>query len=565
MALHYPLNGVDLDFERYVHQPVGAREIFINHMMSDLLEMRRIPPRTYVKDIARRSNNFGFVTDVDRQLSLDMQVMWRLVQLDWYKRRRQHMLIGKDLDSRVQRWDGYWQTVLGKEHPWEAPLAIRDQAPPKWIPLEKLVVNIIQAYYLERDFSVHRAIVPESWSESRRLWREPMRAHLSWFPKAALTHHRYSVFSGSCGLPSKNGPYNAQLSLGPYFFAAQWGGLKPRFAATVPTRPPVPLRKPVDELGYLALPNTFPLHRDQTQTWKRREKAQVRPKTTTLRRAPRRSQSLPNTDRWAVVYPSDRSHQPQFETEPWHYRFLIRVYRHTEIALKAKGDLKYVLLIPVKPLSELYKRSRRRSLSRSHIRAMFTDKPRWEITDDEWRDEGGPEPHPCANCAQRSHQTKDCRSNCGYCFSSKHMAPRCPMEPQNRCKCRPFPQFHRSTDCGVRCSRRCGCPYAPGHYKHFNAMRCSYRCCMCGIKGHSGRKCQLKHCPCGRHHLTQDCRWKVECAAPGCSLYLCSIHCRECGKKREKGAENAFVARTCRDCLGNGKPVAPAACDVGTQ
>lgn len=186
---------------------------------------------------------------------------------------------------------------------------------------------------------------------------------------------------------------------------------------------------------------------------------------------------------------------------------------------------------------------------------------------------------PCPNCASR-HST--CPKPCGVCGAPSpnsncvvsalslsqirrlknsdedfmqrenlHTADECPVAKQNRCKCVPFPQYHVATKCAVLCSRDCGNKYPPGHFKHKNAMTCKSRCCMCGIKGHSGSQCKLKRCRCGGSHLGQDCTWKVECHVEGCYNFLCGLHCSECGMSREHLEEGSrFEGHKCPACLG---------------
>ncbi|KAI1189966.1 hypothetical protein F5B17DRAFT_139102 [Nemania serpens] len=466
MGSHYPLNGVDLDFRRYAHRPIEGRDILINRIMDDFFNPRRISPRTYLRLLERPRG--GFVKSQNRQLGLDMQVMWRLLEMEW---------------------------------PRELSFT-----------LEEAVIKLVQAHYFERDPLIHQAIKSLSFRDhdpkTAPGWKPDMVAHLAEFRNAALTRHRFSVFSATSKLPYDEGPWNTKLSLGPCFMAIPWVPGGPRW--------PRSLQKEAKRSGYLAMPKSSSL----------------------LHRIPARSQSLPAKKSWGVAASSPRYDRRREEKIP------------------------YVAFFPLKPLSELDRRSRRRSLSRSHIRAMFTDKPEWIAEEDAAPD--GPRAArfktPCANCAQHAHKTEHCPSGCGYCNSAKHKARNCTLKPENRCKCRPFPQFHRASQCRVQCSRACGSPHPPGTYKHMNAMYCAARCCMCGIKGHSGRKCSLKRCRCGGQHLTQDCRWKVECVAKDCHYYLCAIHCRECGRKREgKRGENAFVGRTCPACLKNGIPMAARA------
>lgn len=190
---------------------------------------------------------------------------------------------------------------------------------------------------------------------------------------------------------------------------------------------------------------------------------------------------------------------------------------------------------------------------------------------------------PCPNCASR-HST--CPKPCGFCgapspnsncvvsalslsqiqrlkdsgqeltqHENLHTAKDCPVAKQNRCKCVPFPQYHVAAKCAVLCSRDCGNTYPPGHFKHKNAMTCKSRCCMCGIKGHSGSQCKLKRCRCGGSHLGQDCTWKVDCRVEGCYNFLCGLHCSECGMSREHLEEGSrFEGRKCPACLGRTGP-----------
>ncbi|KAI0548763.1 hypothetical protein F4679DRAFT_291621 [Xylaria curta] len=472
MGSYYPLNDVDLDFRRYAHRPIGGRDILISRIMEDLLNPSRISPRTYLK-VGINPSGFGPVKSQDRELGLDLQVMSRLLEMEW------SACVAILAPAYVTPVAPFYQ-LIGMR--W----ALRYTRNP--IAIQQAIIELVQIHYFECDPLVHQAKKVFTYidrdPETAPGWKQDMIARLALFQKALLLQHRHSVFSGSSQLSSYNGPRNGELSLGSCF---------------------VVLPGAVKTVRRLSLSMT---------------------KSNTLQhQAPKRSQSLPNLESWGMKKPSP-------------------VYSQ-----KTESEIPYLAFFPRKPLSELYKLSRRRSLSRSHIRAMFTDKPEWIVDSKSPRSRCK---HPCSNCAQYTHKTKDCPSNCGYCNSEEHRARNCTLKASNRCKCQPFPQFHRASKCHVQCSRRCGSPYPPGNYKHLNAMLCSHRCCMCGIKGHSGIKCSLKKCPCGEQHLTQDCRWKVECSAKGCHYYLCSLHCTECGMKREKGSENAFVGRTCQSCLKNG-------------
>lgn len=189
---------------------------------------------------------------------------------------------------------------------------------------------------------------------------------------------------------------------------------------------------------------------------------------------------------------------------------------------------------------------------------------------------------PCANCNSTTHLTADCVMSCGHCgapnpdmedkyknldrFSQlarksddapskagqhdhRHLAPDCPVSRNNRCKCGPFPAYHVAAKCSVPCSRDCGNPHPPGHFKHRNAMGCKSRCCMCGMRGHSGTQCKLRRCRCGGEHLGQDCCFHPECRVKGCDRFLCGVHCLSCGVDRARLEEGVgFVGRRCPAC-----------------
>ncbi|KAI2620598.1 hypothetical protein GGR54DRAFT_601618 [Hypoxylon sp. NC1633] len=372
---------------------------------------------------------------------------------------------------------------------------------------DALVLGLVERHYFESDPSIqiwlkHFQIFCSTAKRKEATgWKSDMIQHLKDLQRYSEAHYRHLLYSGGHYLPV-SGPAKVQFCIDPCFIS--FDPMLPRNHRRI---------FKVREQGKPNLPGEM----DSVRQGR-----------------PRRPSSVPPPGAWGAA---------AFDgLDKWNL------------------EKRWVIYFPRRPLSELDKLSRRRSLSRTHIREMFRDRPKWAHRDHvkkRWPKEEVK--HPCANCTQHSHRTKHCPSNCGYCNSIDHKASACPVKVTNRCKCRPFPQYHTAFDCYVRCSRRCGCPHPPGHLKHKNAVLCRYRCCMCGSKGHTGRKCALKKCPCGGQHLTQDCRWKVECPVKDCNLYLCHLHCRECGKKKDKDSKDQFVGKTCQECLGNGKPVSDAA------
>ncbi|KAI2776726.1 hypothetical protein F4815DRAFT_483594 [Daldinia loculata] len=493
MATHYPLNGIDLDFTKYEHRSISDREVIVNRIMQEYMSPESVKAAVYNKRY--QDAKFNQIKSRDRELGLDMYLLYRMLRTD-----SSSSFIGAELQRLYLPSAGIFIDALNYY-----PL------PEPEVTIGKVTLGLIEQYYLESEPSMrawlghHYRSHPDLVAKHKSGWTKDMKEHVKSYRPFSRTHYRYSLFSGGHHLRISTSS-NVEFSIDPQFISTRWLGILISRHSSNPSRARNHSKSPAK-----------PFHSVNTLCVRRGK--------------PQRSSSLPPPDSWKTV---------ALNTKDW------------------KRDLEdgWIIYFPRRPLSELDKLSRRRSLSRTHIRAMFTNKPKvFEKKSTQKRAQGQIR-NPCANCSQHSsHRSSACPLACGYCNSSFHKAYACPTKASNRCKCMPFPQYHTVFECQINCSRKCGCPSFPGSGHHKNAMLCSYRCCMCGAKGHSGRKCSLKKCPCGGDHLTQDCRWKVECPAKDCNFYLCHLHCRECGKKKDKTSKEHFVGRTCQDCLRNGKPV----------
>ncbi len=486
-VVHYPLNGVNLDFCRYTHRSLGQLDVWINRIMEDYIRPRRVSSKFYLQDTSlERLPQFSYLKAQDYEFGLSLQVANKMLLTLWN-------------DDRLPEYARFYEPTrygsvipLASITPWYHCRNLTACEKVHFQALDELVYGLLQRYFLETHSALRVYIKyaekhgRDPWLNPASGWKKNMLEHSKTMKQSLAMQHLPQLFSGG----------NQYLVLGLN---------KPRFLI----EPCMIVPRNDNILEYRHNPRL-------------RKIAILRDAKYAGRRTPRRPNSLPPPGtRCSVI---------------WRDLFI---------------------MFPRRPLSELDKLSRRRSLSRSHIRAMFRE---WSPANapDQYSDE----PRPtwgykitCNNCAKYGHPAAKCPSSCGYCDSKEHKASSCPVQPVNRCKCRPFPQFHTAANCFVRCSRRCGSPYPPGHFKHKNAVLCSHRCCMCGLKGHTGRKCNLQKCRCGESHLTQDCRWKVECPARSCGRYLCTEHCRECGRVRASG--EYFVGMTCPKCLQNCDPVAP--------
>ncbi|KAI2607200.1 uncharacterized protein GGS25DRAFT_494753 [Hypoxylon fragiforme] len=504
MAVHYPLNGIDLDFRRYNYRPIGVRDIMANQIMEDCMKPRRVQPEIYTR-VLNLHRPFHEIKSRDRTIGLHLQLLSKLVdtQPNWTFD-AVHARV--NINSRISVFEPAFLMVPGLDE--------------EYITVEDYLLYLIERHLLESQPSMRTLVKALRYIRLKAsLGPEPslkkdLHQHLKSFQALSIKDPRLCVYSKRHYLPI-NGSSAVRFCIDPCFIGTPW--INPVTMRLCPNR---------DWDLLLTLRRTPYGRKKNLHAVSLHDRA--------YSNTPSRSRSTPAPKDWgtAVILGLDR-------------------FDPTE---------KRLLYFPRPRLSELDKKTRRRSLSRTHIRAMFSDVPERTITARRLRKGPRSTKHPCANCAQYTHLTKHCVLNCGYCNSPDHQATVCAVQSKNRCKCRPFPQFHTAAECYVRCSRRCGYPNTTTrHFYHKNAMLCTYRCCMCGIRHHSGNQCALKRCPCGLQHLTQDCRWKVECPAQGCDFYLCHLHCRECGTQKNKETKSLFVGRTCPDCLRNGKPVSAKA------
>ncbi|KAI0109752.1 hypothetical protein F4814DRAFT_424512 [Daldinia grandis] len=493
MATHYPLNGIDLDFTKYEHRSISDRDVIVNRIMQEYMSPERVKAVVYNKRFDQDAK-FHQIKSRDRELGLDIQLLSKMLRTD-----NNSPFAGAELQRLFLPSAGIFIGTLKYYVLTEPDVTV-----------SKAILGLVERYYLESEPSMRAWLGhlyrsrPDLVATHKSGWAKDMKDQLKSYGPFSKTHYCYSLFSGGHHLRI-NASSNVEFSIDPQFISRRWLSiLKFRLPPNLP-QACNHSKSPAKTFHFV---NTGCVHRGR----------------------PQRSRSLPPSDAWDTA----------------------------ALNIKDTWDIedKWIIYFPRRPLSELDKLSRRRSLSRTHIRAMFTNRPKVFEKKPAQKRVQGQIRNPCANCSQySSHRSSACPLGCGYCNSPSHKASACPTKASNRCKCMPFPQYHTAFECHIYCSRKCGCPSIPGLGHHRNAMLCSHRCCMCGAKGHSGRECSLKKCPCGGNHLTQDCRWKVECPAKNCNFYLCHLHCRECGKKKNGASKGRFVGRTCQDCLRNGKPV----------
>lgn len=499
-VVHYPLCGLDLDFQRYHHRRLGPADIMVHNIVQDLLFPKRVKPSIYARKVLGFPHKvYSMIKQQDKALGLDIKVLDDMLRTE---------AIGQNGKLGLGLLTG------NEHHNCEA------------------ILGVIQRYYMENlnpafsqwllDETVkasephHTAVRGTRRKRSIPLGGDEAR-HLKSYSSARTTQQKLQVYSGPnsmlvSGRPIRTTSDRAHLDDPP---------MHPQ--GDVYIRPPE---------------YWFPEARhNYDAAFKLNSSGLGRPRLT-------RSQSLPP--------PGTREYAALQDYAPDYWRSIS---------------------FPRLSLREIDRRSRRRSLSRRHIVDMFVDRPSTvqrlnidsivgeicpihiDLIDFPRSDTTA----TCENCGLPFHDIAHCISRCGRCGTEIHyegIRPNvleCKVPKSSTCKCAPVPNFHQIDDCRIKCSRRCGNPYPPGHFRHRNAMLCKARCCMCGVFGHCGKDCRQKQCGCGGAHLGQDCGWKPTCRAKGCPRYHCKKHCRECGKQ----GEGPFVGGYCEPCLKNSEPVAP--------
>lgn len=474
-VVHYPLNGLELDFLRYSPHLVGAKSLMANHIFQDYLFPARLTPDTYVKrrwHLATHGKNALMPVRrqdqrlYDEYLALDKA---RTFSLLWDKQFSKYNMLPRSRDGLA-----------------------------RGISLENAVIDIMQRFFLETNVR---------WRDTVFMVANRKRQ------MDELGHPRNQTQGQTQGQPklldARNFPQLSQENPPLY-------------------QGPDPSRSGVSFFHILDLRESILKHEEIHLMFVLRtcEFDQYPSPSPVLPHTSRRGRSLPDLRRYSTagVIAADSDEAP--------------------------NEVFWFFSWPSLSLQELDCRTRRRSLSRRHIARLFQDEMRPRLNYRANREYDRRDGARCTNCTSVGHTEENCVFVCGHCGKFGHHATSCQVPKDKRCKCSPFPRFHRGRDCFIKCSRPCGNPYPPGHQKHANAMTCKYRCCMCGIRGHSGLDCNLRKCRCKGTHLGQDCSWNPTCRVKGCDRFLCGIHCRECGSR-----ERPFVGWRCAVCLNNGEPV----------
>lgn len=562
---HYPLNGLDLSFSRYHHRPLDGVDVIANRLMTRWLFPTRSPPESPATPLTNTleqplvfSNRLDADTPTNPVFHANTPEPRRRPA---YYLRTHHLGRENDdlpADVRVLLLS---QATHGGGHPC-LPADGQDLASTRAVLLAALRRHAFETSHPELrpwltfhprghrdpvrvdcggeccfarryDLDAEESELPEDGFPEC----EYARGTAKDWPRRSTWHLRAAHRSSACA------PNERLLFPGGALLQDARRRLGARLWSLGPVAVPPPVKGVMSglatRLGASKVPEShLPVEPGNHTARQRVLTAPYYHYSTTLRTRRSRSEPPPGAYIYTAV-PDAYIHSTRGGFQPKSYTsFLQDGSQEPRLFLRGQFSREQALIplyVPCMRTSEVEHRVRRRSLSRRHVARMFHEPSGTggSVLDIEAR----PEPRTLP-------------PRCGWCNSEKHTAARCPVAASSRCKCGPFPTYHTAKTCPIPCSRTCGSALPRNHPRHARAMTCRSRCCMCGLRGHSGKDCRLKRCRCGSQHLGQDCGWKPGCGVRGCDRYLCGVHCRECGS-----TERPFVGWRCGGCLGNGEPV----------
>ncbi|KAH8911182.1 hypothetical protein BR93DRAFT_324031 [Coniochaeta sp. PMI_546] len=487
---HFPLD-IPLPDHIYEHRPISAHGLMLHRIMADFMNPSRVTPRTYNAHISYPAE-FDPIRAQDRQLGMDLKLMRKMLFTSHYQ--------DPPPPGKPQLHHTTWEFSRNKRvlQSVDKPVAGPPNAPPT---IGEEVIDLVQRYYFETDGAVARLwlerqhppriptgpkasrdgqeklridavntftrLVKEQQCRERKNWRDEDTEHLRRLSQARARERALnldSLYDGGAHLAlihrafegSADGERLSKPSLENYHFtmANQTTGLSHASGTFWQRGPP---------MGFVIQPRWCDRRymgsycSDPPCFGPDRETGRGRPKTRSTEEGhSAKSWSLKNHQK------GDGSRRGRSEPPPGSF-----------CAAKLPdpgGKLlpgKLMVMFPRLPLSVIDRRSRRRSLSRSHIANMFDwdckdlepaieranpsrankkqeKKQPQQLTRKYWAQERNaartpaqrdssnkhdtssppefPLYPPCFNCTSRGHPLSECLQPCGYCGAPNPMA-----------------------------------------------------------------------------------------------------------------------------------------------
>ena len=140
---HYPLD-IPLPFERYEHRRLGPRDLMVYRIMNDFMNPRRARPKTYRSRIAYPSE-FDPIKAQDYNLGMDLQVLRKMLFTSY--------AYGPDRPGNPTLTRTVADTLPRRPpFPFSAVRQSHTQCPGNGLPtLDDEIIDLVQRYYLEME------------------------------------------------------------------------------------------------------------------------------------------------------------------------------------------------------------------------------------------------------------------------------------------------------------------------------------------------------------------------------------------------------------------------------
>ncbi|KAI9896091.1 hypothetical protein N3K66_008991 [Trichothecium roseum] len=196
-VVHYPLNGLDLDFSRYAAPSFGSKDIMMHNLFQDYLFPRHLPTSSYMKCFGLYAfwPHIGHGLKLARDKHLDLPRLY----LDYLT--LQEMVITMPLlrDLKLMKLMPVLNNVASMD-PWDRM--------PGFPLMEHRVVDLAQRYYLQAACYATDEILHAHWKISDRLYKYAQsdgswaqlrdyyeQAHYKSYSKYRQVYNRYWLFS----------------------------------------------------------------------------------------------------------------------------------------------------------------------------------------------------------------------------------------------------------------------------------------------------------------------------------------------------------------------------------
>ncbi|RYP70433.1 hypothetical protein DL771_005474 [Monosporascus sp. 5C6A] len=195
--VHYPLNGLELDFSRYAHRPLGKRDIMVNRIMEDYMRPRRVKGKTYLGTRSKGSP-FSYAKAQDRELGRDLQTASRLLATKWGVEELSNL----EMEFLGCNWNTPPPTPVTQ---WYHCQNLQSDEFHSFPALDEIIYGLVQRHFLETDPALLAFLkfmehldknLDKRDSDSSSGWKRDMIERLKSYEPNLEAQHRLHLYSG---------------------------------------------------------------------------------------------------------------------------------------------------------------------------------------------------------------------------------------------------------------------------------------------------------------------------------------------------------------------------------